>query len=231
MSGALFVPPFCSASSSGPSASTTLSLPPPNDGAKHSDSAALRDMWEAQHARFLPEVLQRKKGGEDIALSGPGSTLAFTARIRVHLREWFERFGVRSIVDVGCGDMTWLPSLNLSGVEYRGFDISRVVVRHNNERFQADARFANRFAVLDLRSQIPPRADMVIARDVLFHLPPAVALAALRNINAARGIWLRPRIFTPRRWGSHRPQRRRATRTCGAQPQSGVKVRDSFTSI
>ena len=162
----------------------------PTTARNDSDSAALRDMWEAQHARFLPEVLQRKKSGEDIALSGPGSTLAFTARIRVHLREWFERFGVRSIVDVGCGDMTWLPSLNLSGVEYRGFDISRVVVRHNNERFQADARFANRFAVLDLRSQIPPRADMVIARDVLFHLPPAVALAALRNINASGARYL-----------------------------------------
>ena len=48
---------------------------------------------------------QLASGGRGAA-SGPGSDLARTTRVRGVLAEVLERFGVRSMLDLACGDMT-----------------------------------------------------------------------------------------------------------------------------
>lgn len=62
-------------------------------------------------------------------LSGVGSTVAATAPVRAVIEKTIKEFGIRSMVDVACGDMVWMPlvldNLRRSGhpIEFTGCDI------------------------------------------------------------------------------------------------------------
>src|ERR1035437_5438770 len=47
--------------------------------------------------------------------SGPGSSLDQTARLQQALPELFHRFGVRTILDLPCGDAHWMAAIALPG--------------------------------------------------------------------------------------------------------------------
>jgi hypothetical protein len=67
---------------------------------------------------------QRKESGELESASGPGSSGSFTHVTRDYLQDVIERYSVRSIVDVACGDWNWMRQIDLAalGVEsYVGY--------------------------------------------------------------------------------------------------------------
>jgi len=113
--------------------------------------------------------------------SGPGSR-AYAAWLKRRLIESIvaER-NIRSILDIGCGDMYWMPADSLAGVAYTGVDISDLIVQQNRLRFP-DAEFL----LHDIAAAPLPRgADLVICFDVLIHqIDEAQFSAALRNILA-----------------------------------------------
>merc|ERR1712146_714227 len=64
---------------------------------------------------------------------------------------------------------------------YKGFDVSPVVIE------SARAKHPDvDFAVLDLVNQVPPRADLVITRDCIQHLPLIDGLKAIENVRLSR---------------------------------------------
>ena len=62
---------------------------------------------------------QRKENGDLESASGPGSSTSFTHVTRDYLQDVIERYSVRSIVDVACGDWNWMGQIDLAalGVE------------------------------------------------------------------------------------------------------------------
>jgi SAM-dependent methyltransferase len=101
--------------------------------------------------------------------SGTGSNLAATEEIRKALPELFERYAVKTVLDVPCGDYYWMrhviePNPQIS---YIGGDIVSSVIEANMAAYTADNV---RFAVLDLTTDDLPDADLLIVRDCLFHL-------------------------------------------------------------
>ncbi len=67
---------------------------------------------------------RRKENGELESESGPGSSMSFTQVTRDYLYDVIERYSVRSIVDVACGDWNWMRHVDLAalGVEsYIGY--------------------------------------------------------------------------------------------------------------
>lgn len=75
------------------------------------------------------------------------------------------RYGVKSVLDLGCGDGTQLQSLQVG--HYRGIDISPVAIE-SASAFSNDTRFyqvMSEAAVSD--GQV---CDMAVSLDVLFHL-------------------------------------------------------------
>jgi len=67
---------------------------------------------------------RRKESGELESESGPGSSTSFTQGTREYLHDVIERYSVRSIVDVACGDWNWMRHVDLAalGVEsYIGY--------------------------------------------------------------------------------------------------------------
>tara|TARA_R100000008_G_scaffold16347_7_gene8046 strand:- start:980 stop:3652 length:2673 start_codon:yes stop_codon:yes gene_type:complete len=75
-------------------------------------------------------------------------------------------YNIKSINDIGCGFFAnWAHELNLEGVEYTGFDIVPQTIEDNKNAYP-DIRFYEWDAV----TQPLPYADLIIARDLFFHL-------------------------------------------------------------
>jgi 2-polyprenyl-3-methyl-5-hydroxy-6-metoxy-1,4-benzoquinol methylase len=100
------------------------------------------------------------------SLSGLGSELACTESIRKSLPAVLRSLGTEVLVDVGCGDFTWMKELSLA-CRYIGVDIVTHLIEENTQRYASETRT---FQVLDATTAPLPAADTVLCREVLFHL-------------------------------------------------------------
>lgn len=116
-------------------------------------------------------LLNRWRGTE--TRSGPGSSMGSTRRLREALPGLMAELGVTSVLDAACGASWWMPDLP----GYVGVDIVAEAIKAVSERFPERT-----YAVADICTDTLPKADAVIARDVLAHLPTADVKAALSNI-------------------------------------------------
>lgn len=114
--------------------------------------------------------------------SGQGSSLDQTVRLREALPELVERHGVRTLLDLPCGDCHWISRVSLPGVSYTGGDLLAEIVEGNRTRFAGSGR---RFLQLDLTSSPLPETDLLLCRDALVHLSFTDIRAALRNLRAS----------------------------------------------
>jgi hypothetical protein len=114
--------------------------------------------------------------------SGLGSQLDATARVRTELPLLLERIGANSLLDVPCGDFSWLSTTQLPIERYIGGDIVPDIVAKNEARFRGTHPFAQ-FRVLDVTCDALPAADALMCRDCLVHLPYASIFSALRNMS------------------------------------------------
>lgn len=110
---------------------------------------------------------------------GPGSTIEACRGILERLPEWIRVHQIRSIADLGCGDFHWMSRLDLSGLEYDGYDVVRFLVERN---VQKHGRTNVRFHHADLTEPIALHADLVILKDVLIHLPTVQAMEILGHV-------------------------------------------------
>jgi hypothetical protein len=101
---------------------------------------------------------------------GPGSTLHHTESIRRALPHIIKGFDIRIVNDAGCGDFAWLRHVDLTGVDYLGYDL---------KEWPGNGGFP--FQQLDIVNEPMRPCDLLICRDVLFHFPNEVIQKALRN--------------------------------------------------
>lgn len=113
------------------------------------------------------------------SVSGPGSGLSQTLELRRQIPRLLEKFSVKSILDVPCGDFYWLRQIDFSRLQYTGADIVPQLVEHNNRLYASGGR---RFILLDLTSQLLPHNDLILCRDCLVHFSYNDLKKALDNI-------------------------------------------------
>jgi hypothetical protein len=111
--------------------------------------------------------------------SGVGSTLDSTRVLRAELPVALRQLGARVLLDVPCGDFTWMERVDLSGIDYIGGDIVPSIVKKNQRLHASGSR---RFVGLDLTRDVLPDADVLLCRDCLVHLSYANIRAVLANI-------------------------------------------------
>jgi hypothetical protein len=111
--------------------------------------------------------------------SGVGSTLDSTRVVRAELPKALRKLGARVLLDVPCGDFTWMAQADLSGVDYIGGDIVPTIIERNKHTHSSASR---RFVELDLTRDQLPDADVLLCRDCMVHLSYANIRAALVNI-------------------------------------------------
>jgi len=113
-------------------------------------------------------------GGLPETPCGFGSKVSETKIQREWLPRMAEKYQVRSVVDIGAGDLNWIQHVQWD-VDYIGLDL---VPRHPSVR------------AFDVRTEVPPQADLALCLWLLNHLPEPDALQALRNIRTAGCRWL-----------------------------------------
>jgi hypothetical protein len=109
--------------------------------------------------------------------SGLGSSMVATSGLFEEIHNAMRKFECRSLVDVGCGDWNWMSRENIL-VDYTGIDVVPSVIGNNAKHSRDNIRFL----VCDVVKERPPEADMVLCREVLFHLSFADIKRALVNL-------------------------------------------------
>lgn len=113
-------------------------------------------------------------------MSGKGSNLEATTKLRQILPELLRELGATSMLDLPCGDFFWMSHVDLNDIDYIGGDIVPDLIATNQVMHSSSRR---RFEVIDLIAGPIPAADVIFVRDCLVHLPTHVEVA-LRNIAA-----------------------------------------------
>ena len=65
-------------------------------------------------------IYSENSWGDAESRSGPGSTVVRTRLVRPAVTDPLVRLGVRSILDLACGDFNWMRLTSLPNVQYAG---------------------------------------------------------------------------------------------------------------
>jgi len=114
------------------------------------------------------------KGGGSETPCGSGSKLSNTVLQREWLPDIAEKYGIRTVADIGAGDMNWITHMTWD-VEYTPYDL---VPRHPD------------VTEFDLVNEVPPKVDCILCLWVLNHMPFEDSRAAIRNIKLSGSKYL-----------------------------------------
>ena len=115
--------------------------------------------------------------------SGVGSSLDSTRVLREKLPDALRTLGTQVLLDVPCGDFTWMERVDLTGIDYIGGDIVRSIVESNRAEKAAPRRT---FIELDLTRDQLPAADVLLCRDCLVHLSYANIARVFENVGRSQ---------------------------------------------
>lgn len=172
------------------------------------------------------EIYLRRYWGSGESVSGGGSEQIATRVVRQVLPRIIEEKGVRSLLDVPCGDFHWMQSVDLQSIDYIGGDIVQPLIEKNATKH---GRAGVRFMHFDVINDDLPTSDLVLCRDCLVHLPLADATKALRNIARSGSKWLLTTTFPSRAEnkeiaaGKWRPLNLQITPFCLPKPDQVIK--------
>ena len=139
-------------------------------------------------------IYQTRRWGGSASASGPGSDLVQTQVIRLALKALIRELGVKTFLDLGCGDLHWIKTVDLAVERYIGVDIVEELIKLNAARF-TDREFLR----LDFVQDPLPTADLVFCRDCLVHFPFPAIFNTIENIKRSGSKYLLTTTFTAER--------------------------------
>lgn len=123
-------------------------------------------LFKDKEAQFTDYYWIQQWSNEE-SVSGRGSTLAYTKKLRQQLPELIDEFNIESILDAPCGDYNWFRKVPLHpDVTYIGGDIVAPLVERNR-RIYGDEQI--RFLHLDITEDQLPEVNLWLCRDCLIH--------------------------------------------------------------
>jgi hypothetical protein len=144
-------------------------------------------------AREAFEYIYRSRhwGGKESA-SGEGASQDQTVALRAALPKLLREFNTHTLLDLPCGDFSWMGEVNLPVAEYVGADLVRTLITQLQGRFANERR---RFLALDLTVDPLPRADLLLCRDCLVHLSFSDIARAIANMKRSAVVYLLTTTF------------------------------------
>jgi SAM-dependent methyltransferase len=141
-------------------------------------------LWRRNATRPVKEVFREIYarnlwgGAPGELCSGSGSAEELAIPYAEVIGRFVESHGLRTIVDLGCGDFSVGRLIASKRVRYIGIDVVDEVVRRNRDRHGAEGV---EFVCLDItRDELPP-GDLCLVRQVLQHLSNAEILVVLER--------------------------------------------------
>jgi GR25 family glycosyltransferase involved in LPS biosynthesis len=134
---------------------------------------------------FTAWTLKEKENGKRESASGPGSTMKSARPSIDFLTKILSKYDIRSICDLGCGDFNWMSKVHIGdNVKYNGYDCSDTMIQENKLKYGKLHHID--FHVADIcQMEIPENVDLVICRDVLFHMDMRIAKNIIDRIRNA----------------------------------------------
>jgi len=142
---------------------------------------------EPFQAHIFNKIYKTNRWADPESVSGSGSSLRVTHVIREELPRILKSVGAEVLLDAACGDHLWMSRVHLGNCRYIGCDIVKKLIEENRAKY---GKLGREFRVLDLTKGPLPRADVVLVRDCLVHLPYRSIWKALRNITASGSKYL-----------------------------------------
>lgn len=102
----------------------------------------------------------------DESLSGNGSSICSTRFLRRKLSRLLERYKVRSMLDIPCGDYNWMKLVKMPNVRYFGADVVKEMIDKNNKNYKAGRV---KFSVIDITKGPLPKVNLILTRDCFVH--------------------------------------------------------------
>lgn len=149
----------------------------------HFEKLAREGVTPAPEAVFR-DIYRRHHWAGSESASGAGAAPDQVEHLRAALPALLTRLGVGTLLDLPCGDWSWMRTLELPVTRYIGADLLPELIQPL-AREHGDAR--HEFRVLDLTRDPLPLADLLLCRDCLVHLSYADIRRALANV-AGSGI-------------------------------------------
>ena len=142
-----------------------------------------RGYMESTFAPFYTE----NRWGDWESVSGPGSNLARTAKLRSELPVLLREIGARTLNDAPCGDFNWMKDTELGVEKYIGVDVIPDLIVRNQSLYGNDR---TQFLFLDLTRDKLPLVDVILCRDCLIHFSYRHIAAAIKNFKRSGSTYL-----------------------------------------
>ncbi|MBW4507351.1 MAG: hypothetical protein KME64_12665 [Scytonematopsis contorta HA4267-MV1] len=126
------------------------------------------------------------------SVSGAGASRIQTQRIETELPELLKKLQVDVILDLPCGDFSWMQFVDLPVSHYIGADILPEIIAENIRSYTNESR---QFLKLDLISEPLPKADLLLCRDCFVHFSISDIFAAIDNIKNSQITYLLTTTF------------------------------------
>ena len=110
--------------------------------------------------------------------SGSGSTLEATKQLREELPEILIKLKCNTLLDLGCGDFNWMKEVKLP-CNYIGVDIVKSVIENNKVQYASESV---QFMHINPGNEPLPSSDVILCREVLFHLSLDDCYSILQNM-------------------------------------------------
>lgn len=159
-------------------------------------SVCRRDLKAKSAKEIFTEIYRRNEWGDSDSVSGTGSNLKETQKIRAELPKLFRELEIRSLLDIPCGDFFWMRTVDLGEIRYMGADIVSDLVVANQEKYGGPLR---KFLHLDLLTEDLPQVDLVLCRECFVHFSFEDIFKALRNIRRSGSTYLLMTHYPTRR--------------------------------
>ena len=148
-----------------------------------------------QHEIVFNKIYRTNAWGDPDTYSGAGSNTTNTAVIREKLPLLLKELGVRTILEIPCGDFFWMKDLPLDVDRYIGADIVRDIIAANKKKFECPGKI---FIVLDILSDSLPTVDLILCRDCLAHFSHNTIKRALTNMKKSNSRYVLTSTYTSR---------------------------------
>jgi SAM-dependent methyltransferase len=125
--------------------------------------------------------------GNAESVSGPGSSLNSTIKLRSELPLLLAELGAKSLLDAPCGDFNWMKETDFHLEQYFGVDVVSEIVDRNQKLYGNER---TTFLVRDLTRDELPCADVILCRDCFIHLSYRHIAAAIKNFKRSRSTYL-----------------------------------------
>lgn len=137
--------------------------------------------------QFVELGLNEKKSGIRESASGPGSYKNNTKEVSSFILQIVKKYNIKSILDLGCGDWNWFSSLikqirkkeGFKDFNYIGWDSHPILINELNDKYGDEYTL---FQLKDIVTEEYPKVDLIICRDVLFHMKPIIINNVLDKI-------------------------------------------------